>query len=156
MIIGILVAVEFDAFYNIYKDPIERYKHGSFEVLKYHIHGKDVFVCPSSAGQIRASIAMTLLLDIYKCDTIINYGLVGALSDHKVGELTVVESVTYACGVMAKYAIHIFGVGSHISTVRAYLAECQGWIVRFCVSHVRHLTDSNGFLPRRGTSQRFP
>ena len=95
MNIGILVAVEFDAFYNIYKDPIERYKHGSFEVLKYHIHGKDVFVCPSSAGQIRASIAMTLLLDIYKCDTIINYGLVGALSDHKVGELTVVESVSH-------------------------------------------------------------
>ena len=95
MIIEILVAVEFDAFYNIYKDPIERYKHGSFEVLKYHIHGKDVFVCPSSAGQIRASIAMTLLLDIYKCDTIINYGLVGALSDHKVGELTVVESVSH-------------------------------------------------------------
>lgn len=95
MNIGILVAVEFDAFYNIYKDPIERYKHGSFEVLKYHIHGKDVFVCPSSAGQIRAAIAMTLLLDIYKCDTIINYGLVGALSDHKVGELTVVESVSH-------------------------------------------------------------
>lgn len=38
---------------------------------------------------------MTLLLDIYKCDTIINYGLVGALSDHKVGELTVVESVSH-------------------------------------------------------------
>lgn len=95
MNIGILVAVEFDAFYNIYKDPIERYKHGSFEVLKYHIHGKDVFVCPSSAGQIRAAIAMTLILDIYKCDTIINYGLVGALSDHKVGELTVVESVSH-------------------------------------------------------------
>jgi len=95
MNIGILVAVEFDAFYNIYKDPIERYKHGSFEVLKYHIHGKDVFVCPSSAGQIRAAIAMTLLLDTYKCDTIINYGLVGALSDHKVGELTVVESVSH-------------------------------------------------------------
>lgn len=95
MNIGILVAVEFDAFYNIYKDPIERYKHGSFEVLKYHIHGKYVFVCPSSAGQIRAAIAMTLLLDTYKCDTIINYGLVGALSHHKVGELTVVESVSH-------------------------------------------------------------
>lgn len=95
MNIGILVAVEFDAFYNIYKDPIERYKHGSFEFLKYHIHGKYVFVCPSSAGQIRAAIAMTLLLDTYKCDTIINYGLVGALSHHKVGELTVVESVSH-------------------------------------------------------------
>ena len=37
---------------------------------------------------------------------------------------------------MAKYAIHIFGVSSHIPTVRAYLAECQGWIVRFYVPHV--------------------
>lgn len=95
MNIGILVAVEFDAFYNIYKEPIERYKHGSFEVLKYHINGKDVFVCPSSAGQIRAAIAMTLLLDVYKCTTIINYGVVGALNDRKVEELTVVESVSH-------------------------------------------------------------
>lgn len=95
MNIGILVAVEFDAFYNIYKEAVDVYKHGSFEVLKYHIHGKDVFVCPSSAGQIRAAIAMTLLLDTYKCDTIINYGVVGALNDREVGELTVVESVSH-------------------------------------------------------------
>lgn len=95
MNIGILVAVEFDAFYDIYKEPIERYKHGSFEVLKYHIHDKDVFVCPSSAGQIRAAIAMTMLLDVYKCNTIINYGVVGALNDREVEELTVVESVVH-------------------------------------------------------------
>lgn len=95
MNIGILVAVEFDAFYNIYKEPIEKYKHGSFEVLKYHIHDKDVFVCPSSAGQIRAAIAMTLLLDVYKCNTIINYGVVGALNNREVEELTVVESVVH-------------------------------------------------------------
>lgn len=95
MNIGILVAVEFDAFYDIYKEPIERYKHGSFEVLKYHIHDKDVFVCPSSAGQIRAAMAMTLLLDVYKCNTIINYGVVGALNDREVEELTVVESVVH-------------------------------------------------------------
>lgn len=95
MNIGILVAVEFDAFYNIYKEPIEKYKHGSFEVLKYCIHDKDVFVCPSSAGQIRAAIAMTLLLDVYKCNTIINYGVVGALNDREVEELTVVESVVH-------------------------------------------------------------
>ena len=95
MNIGILVAVEFDAFYDIYKEPIERYKHGSFEVLKYHIHDKDVYVCPSSAGQIRAAMAMTLLLDVYKCNTIINYGVVGALNDREVEELTVVESVVH-------------------------------------------------------------
>lgn len=95
MNIGILVAVEFDAFYNIYKEPIEKYKHGSFEVLKYHIHDKDVFVCPSSAGQIRAAIAMTLLLDVYKCNTIINYGVVGALNNREVEQLTVVESVIH-------------------------------------------------------------
>lgn len=95
MNIGILVAVEFDAFYDIYKEPIERYKHGSFEVLKYHIHDKDVFVCPSSMGQIRAALAMTLLLDVYKCGTIINYGVVGALNDQEVEELTVVESVSH-------------------------------------------------------------
>lgn len=95
MNIGILVAVEFDAFYDIYKEPIERYKHGSFEVLKYHIHDKDIFVCPSRAGQIRAAIAMTLLLDTYKCETIINYGVVGALNDQEVEELTVVESVCH-------------------------------------------------------------
>lgn len=29
MNIGILVAVEFDAFYNIYGEPVERYKHGA-------------------------------------------------------------------------------------------------------------------------------
>lgn len=95
MNIGILVAVEFDAFYNIYKEPIEKYKHGSFEVLEYHIHDKDVFVCPSSAGQIRAAIAMTLLLDVYKCNTIINYGVVGALNNREVEQLTVVESVVH-------------------------------------------------------------
>lgn len=95
MNIGILVAVEFDAFYDIYKEPIERYKHGSFEVLKYHIHDKDVYVCPSSAGQIRAAMAMTLLLDVYKCNTIINYGVVGALNNREVEQLTVVESVIH-------------------------------------------------------------
>ena len=95
MNIGILVAVEFDAFYNIYGEPIESYKHGGFEVLKYQIHGKNVYVCPSKAGQIRASMAMTLLLDFYKCDTIINYGVVGALSNQEVEELAVVESVCH-------------------------------------------------------------
>lgn len=95
MSIGILVAIEFDAFYNIYGEPLERYKHGGFEVLKYHIHGKDIFVCPSNAGQIRAAMAMTLLLDFYKCEIIINYGVVGALSNQKVEELAVVESVCH-------------------------------------------------------------
>ncbi len=95
MNIGILVAVEFDAFYNIYGEPVERYKHGGFEVLKYQIHGKDVFVCPSRAGQIRAAMAMTILLDFYKCETIINYGVVGALSNQEVEELAVVESVCH-------------------------------------------------------------
>lgn len=95
MNIGILVAVEFDAFYNIYGEPIEKFKHGYLEVFKYHIHGKDVYVAASNAGQIRASIAMTVLVEVYHCNIILNYGVVGALREQEVEELAVVQNVVH-------------------------------------------------------------
>lgn len=95
MNIGIMVAVEFDAFYTLYGEPIEKYEHGKIEIYKYNIHGKNVFVANSSAGQIRATIATTLLLELYKCDIILNYGVVGALSTQDLEALAVVENVVY-------------------------------------------------------------
>ena len=52
--------------------------------------------------------------------------------------------------------VHVSGGYEHIRII-AYLTKGQGGIPGFVLLlHVRHLMDSNGFLPRRGTSQRFP
>lgn len=93
MNIGILVAVEFDAFFNKYGEPKKTNIHGPIKVYEYEIAGKNIFVAESNAGQIRASIAMTILLEVYNCRTILNYGVVGALSEQELEALGVVSGV---------------------------------------------------------------
>lgn len=93
MNIGILVAVEFDAFFNKYGEPKKTSLHGPIKVYEYEIAGKNIFVAESNAGQIRASVAMTILLEVYNCKIILNYGVVGALSEQELEALGVVEGV---------------------------------------------------------------
>lgn len=93
MNIGILVAVEFDAFFDKYGKPKKTNLHGPIKVYEYEIKEKKVYVAESNAGQIRASMAMTILLEIYECRIILNYGVVGALSKQPLEALGVVEGV---------------------------------------------------------------
>lgn len=95
MNIGILVAVEFDAFFKKYGKEKERFRHGFFDVLHYEIKNKDIYVILSNAGQIRAAMAMTILLETYKCEMVLNFGVVGALRDQKLSDVAIVSEVVH-------------------------------------------------------------
>lgn len=96
MNIGIVVAVEFSAFYRKFGEPLEVFEHGLLKVYKYKTENNTLFVGISHAGQIRSAIIATILIEKYDCKMIYNYGVVGALKeDMKAYDIYLVEKVCH-------------------------------------------------------------
>ena len=82
--IGMLVAVEVNAVLTKYGDPVRCEKHGSFDVRIYEKNGKEIIVISSGAGEIAAAAASQLLISLYHADMIVNFGLVGGLTEETI------------------------------------------------------------------------
>lgn len=93
---GVIVAIEREllALLNSSEIKYEVLEKDPFTIYYFEKNGKGIYVAHSSAGIIDSSLCTQILIARYKVDTVLNYGVVGALSDKlNVGELLVVDRV---------------------------------------------------------------
>ena len=79
--IGMLVAVEIDAVVKRYGEPVKKEQIGHLEFSTYETEGYTLIVCHSGAGEILASAGVSLLISLYQVEMVVNFGVVGGLTD---------------------------------------------------------------------------
>ncbi len=94
--IGIVVAVEVDAVLSKYGEPKETVKKHGYAVHTYENADFVMYVLDSGAGEIAAAAGTQYLISEFGVDMIVNFGVVGALTEEmKTAELCVVEKVIH-------------------------------------------------------------
>ena len=89
--IGLLVAVEMDSVFARYGTPGKTEHRGGFDVFHYENEQYILYVIHSGIGEIAAAAAAQLLIDRYEVELIVNFGVVGGLTDEMA--LTVAEDL---------------------------------------------------------------
>ncbi len=93
--IGMIVAVEIEAVLNKYGKPSEL-KYPGFNVYQYEIEDKNLYVIHSGAGEIAAAMATQFLISQLKVEFIVNFGVVGGLTEEMaLARTCIVESVIH-------------------------------------------------------------
>ncbi len=92
--IGLLVAVEIDSLLKSNFTYTKTEHVGKFDVYIYEINGNQIIAIHSGCGQIKAAAATEILISLYHVDFIINFGIVGALTE-EIGlqQVCVVDNV---------------------------------------------------------------
>lgn len=94
--IGLVVAVELDSIYRKFGAPEETLPCRAYQVLRYTIAGNPLFVAECGAGEIGAAAATQLLISKFDVDLILNFGVVGGLTEEfTVHHSCVVKSVVH-------------------------------------------------------------
>ncbi len=94
--IGMLVAVEMDAVLRRYGRAERVEKRCGFEMHQYDMGAYELYVLRSGAGEIAAAAAAEQLLDRYGVELIVNFGVVGGLTEEMAQTKTcVVEKVVH-------------------------------------------------------------
>ena len=95
-IIGMIVAVEMDAVLSKYGRAAGVEKRGGFEVHRYEGGDFRLFIVNSGAGEIAAAAATELLIAAYGAELIVDFGVVGGLTEEMaLARTVVVESVVH-------------------------------------------------------------
>ena len=79
--IGLLVAVEMDSVFARYGTPGKTEHRSGFDVFHYENESYVLYVIHSGIGEIAAAAAAQLLIDRYGVELIVNFGVVGGLTD---------------------------------------------------------------------------
>lgn len=94
--IGMVVAVEMDAVLSRYGAPSEKRREAGFDIYTYTGADYTIYALNSGAGEIAAAAATQLLISVFHADMILNFGVVGGLTDEMAKARTcVVESVVH-------------------------------------------------------------
>ncbi len=96
--IGIVVAMENETEHimNIYGEAIKSETVYGYTVRQFEKSGKHIYMVISGIGEIAAAAATMLLLERYKAEIIINYGLSGGLKRSlTIGDLLLVREVVH-------------------------------------------------------------
>ena len=94
--IGMIVAVEIDAVLEKYGKMLEKIEAKGFEVMRLSLESFEMIIVKSGAGEIAAAAAAQYLITAHDVDMIVNFGVVGGLTDEmSVARLAVVESVVH-------------------------------------------------------------
>ena len=94
--IGVVVAVEVDAVLSKYGEPKETVKKNGYTVRTYENKDFVMHVLDSGAGEIAAAAGTQFLISEFGVDMILNFGVVGALTEEmKTAELCVVDKVIH-------------------------------------------------------------
>ncbi len=94
--IGLLVAVEQKSIFEKYGKPVKEEVCGGFNIFCYKNKDYSLYVINSGVGEIAASAATQVLIDVYKVEMLVNFGVVGALTDEmKLTETCVVEKIVH-------------------------------------------------------------
>lgn len=96
MKVGLVVAIEVDAVLAKYGAPKEKEVLPGFSVMQFDCDGYTLYVADSGAGEISAASATQFLITKYGVDVILNFGVVGALTERmQTADLCVVDSVVH-------------------------------------------------------------
>ncbi len=79
--IGLLVAVEMESVFQRYGTPGTTVKRGGFEIYRYENDRYTLHVIHSGIGEIAAAAAAELLIDRCGAELVVNYGVVGGLTE---------------------------------------------------------------------------
>ena len=79
--IGLLVAVEMESVFARYGTPGKAERRGGFDVFRYENENYVLHVIHSGIGEISAAAATQLLIDRYEVELIVNFGVVGGLTE---------------------------------------------------------------------------
>ena len=94
--IGMLVAVEMDAVMRRYGQPGEVSELWGFKVLSYQMDTYRMYVVNSGIGEIAAAAATQLLIDRFGVELVVNFGVVGGLTEEMGRTKTcIVEKVVH-------------------------------------------------------------
>ncbi len=94
--IGLLVAVEMGAVLARWGEPKETLHTGGFEVLRYENESYTLCAVNAGAGELAAAAATQLLISEFHVDLVVNFGVVGALTQElAMAHTCVVESVVH-------------------------------------------------------------
>ena len=94
--IGMLVAVEVEAVLSRYGTATRTERRCGFTVYTYDMRGYTLCVIHSGAGELAAAAATQLLIDRYGAELIVNFGVVGGLTEEMAQTKTcVVEKVVH-------------------------------------------------------------
>lgn len=94
--IGMIVAVEMDAVLSRYGRASGVEKRCGFEVHRYENGDFTLCIVSAGAGEIAAAAATELLIGVYGAELIVNFGVVGGLTDDMaLARTVVVESVVH-------------------------------------------------------------
>ena len=94
--IGMLVAVEIGSVLSKYGKAAEEIDKFGFKVYRYEMPQCELFVVHSGAGEIAAAAATQLLISVYGVEAVVNFGVVGGLTEEmKLSKTAVVEKVVH-------------------------------------------------------------
>ena len=94
--IGMIVAIEIDAVLNKFGKPVEELRFAGFTVFQYKLGDNNLYVVNSGIGQIAAAAATQFLITKFNVDLIVNFGVVGGLTQEMTLTKTcIVESVVH-------------------------------------------------------------
>ncbi|MBE5818161.1 MAG: 5'-methylthioadenosine/S-adenosylhomocysteine nucleosidase, partial [Clostridiales bacterium] len=94
--IGMVVAVEIDAVLKRYGEPISDEVVCGFQLLTYKSGENKIYVMNCGMGEIAAAAGTQLLISVYKVDVMINFGVVGGLTDEMaLAKTCIVEKVVH-------------------------------------------------------------
>lgn len=79
--IGVLVAIEIDSVLHNYGEPCERETLCGFQVMHYENEAFIMYVLNAGAGELAAAAGTQLLIARYDVDMVVNFGVVGALTE---------------------------------------------------------------------------
>lgn len=94
--IGMIVAVEMDAVLRRYGKAAGVERRGGFEVHRYEGEAYCLYIVNAGAGELAAAAATELLIAFYGAELIVNFGVVGGLTEEMaMARSVVVESVVH-------------------------------------------------------------
>ena len=79
--IGMIIAVEFAPFEQAYGKASQKINKQGYEVSLYEKENYVLYVLQSGAGEIQAAMSTQFLIDEFGVEMILNYGVVGALTE---------------------------------------------------------------------------
>lgn len=95
--IAILTALNAEGkqFEEVFGKSLKTDLYGHFVIKTYQYNGNEVYLAKSGVGEILASACTALLINIYKAEVIINFGLAGGYKSHKKGDCMIISDVVH-------------------------------------------------------------
>lgn len=94
--IGMLVAMEISSVLSRYGGEGHKERRGGFDVYNYKTENYSLHVVNSGVGELAASAATELLIYAYNVDMVVNFGVVGGLTEEMAQTRTcIVEKIVH-------------------------------------------------------------